>query len=323
VPTSTLAAATYLRELLLRPGRPRRTWEQFSERARVHQINQLAVAEVLAHHLWQHPRKAGDSDLLPRQLKDTVARALSGKLLSRTTLELFMDAFALPEAERAHLRDLWGGSPRVRMLAGSGALRPDAEQKMAAFLGPPGHQTLSLHDHVQVAADGRVSRVRTIQVIEALRPGLDSIPYIYDTTALTLAAIHGCTPPAQPPVRVVENGIVTRIPLVKSLDAGETLTLEYATTFRYRGEITADQCEYRRAVMRRVENFDMRVQFDVDESAPDACPRVWWAVWNGVDGGIIDQHPAELDAEFSVHRYLSLVEKTVIGFHWSWRITAG
>jgi hypothetical protein len=272
------------------------------------------VAEVLAHHLWQYPRKAGDGDLLPRQLKDTVARALGGKLLSRPTLELFMDAFTLPETERTHLWHLWEGVPEVRMLAGTRALRPDAERKVAAFLGPPGHQTLSLHDHVEVAPDGRASRIRTIQVIEAIRPGLDSIPYIFDTTAITIHAIHGCTPPSGPPVRVAENGIVSRLPLIKTLDEGETLTLEYATTFGYQGEITADQREYRRAVMRHIENFDIRVQFDLDGRPP---PRVWWAVWNGVDGDIVEQYQVELDSQLSVHRFLRRVEKTVIGFHWS------
>ncbi|MFY9773018.1 MAG: hypothetical protein WAK28_00410, partial [Trebonia sp.] len=58
------AAAEYLRELLLRPGRPRRTWEQYAERTRHGQVNQLAVAEVLARHLWQHPRRRRDGDLL-------------------------------------------------------------------------------------------------------------------------------------------------------------------------------------------------------------------------------------------------------------------
>ena len=44
------AAATYLRELLLRPGRFRSTWEQYAERNRPGQINQLAVAEGLMPH---------------------------------------------------------------------------------------------------------------------------------------------------------------------------------------------------------------------------------------------------------------------------------
>src|SRR5215471_5299475 len=74
------ATAAYLRELLLRPGRYRRRWEQYAERSRAGQVNQLAVAEVLARYRWSHPRAKGDSELLARQLKDTVLRALSGKM---------------------------------------------------------------------------------------------------------------------------------------------------------------------------------------------------------------------------------------------------
>src|SRR3984885_15945768 len=39
------AAAEYLHELLLRPGRQRRTWERYAERIRQGQVNQLAVVE--------------------------------------------------------------------------------------------------------------------------------------------------------------------------------------------------------------------------------------------------------------------------------------
>jgi hypothetical protein len=306
------AAAEYLRELLLRPGRPRRTWEQYAERTRQGQVNQLAVAEVLARHLWRNPRRAGDGDLLPRQLKDTIARALSGRLLSRATLELFMEAFALPNAEQDQLWRLWEGSPRVRMLTGTRAVRPDTADEVAALLGPPGHQTVSLHDHAFVRADGRIGGVRTIQVIEALRDGLDSIPYIYDTSALTLRVGHGCEAPVGPGSQVKDGPYVLRIPLAKTLSAGETLSLEYSTTFQYRGEMTADQRQYRRAVMRRVDNIDLRVEFD-PERVP---PAIWWAVWDGVDGGITEQYRVEPDSQNSVHRYLHLVEKTVAGFYW-------
>ena len=77
MPNGVQAAAAYLRELLLRPGRYRRKWEQYAERSRLGQVNQLAVADVLAHYLWEHPRAQGDVDVLPRQLKDTASRALS------------------------------------------------------------------------------------------------------------------------------------------------------------------------------------------------------------------------------------------------------
>lgn len=306
------AVGDYLRELLLRPGRPRRAWEQYAERTRHGQVNQLAVAEVLARHLWQYPRRPGDDELLPRQLKDTAARALSGRVLSRATLELFIEAFALPAAEQDQLWRLWEGSPRVRMLTGTRAVRPDTADQVAALLGPPGHQTVSLHDHAFVRADGRVGGVRTIQVIEALRDGLDTIPYIYDTSALTLRVGHGCEAPVGPGSQVKDGLYVLRIPLARTLPAGETLSLEYATTFQYRGEITADQRQYRRAVMRRVDNIDLRVEFD-PEYGP---PAIWWAVWDGVDGDIIERHRVQPDSQNSVHWYLRLVEKTVAGFYW-------
>src|SRR5258708_26859222 len=81
------AAAEYLRELLLRPGRPRRTWEQYAERTRQGQVNQLAVAEALPQHLWRHPRRGGDGDLLARRPKYRSAPPLSGRVLSRRALE--------------------------------------------------------------------------------------------------------------------------------------------------------------------------------------------------------------------------------------------
>jgi hypothetical protein len=187
-----------------------------------------------------------------------------------------------------------------------------AADTVTTLLGPPGHQTVSLHDHAFVRADGQVGRVRTVQMIEALRDGLDSIPYIYDLTALTLQVGHGCEAPAGPGSQIKDGPHVLRIPLAKTLSAGETHSLEYATTFDYPGEITAEQRRYRRAVMRRVDNIDLHVEFD-----PECVPQtIWWAVWDGVDGGIIEQHRVQPDSQNSVHRYLRLAEETVAGFYW-------
>jgi hypothetical protein len=66
--------------------------------------------------------------------------------------------------------------------------------------------------------------------------------------------------------------------------------------------------------MRRLENFDMRVEFH-PQMVP---PCVWWAVWDGVEGDIIEREPATLGSQHEVHRYLRAVEKTVVGFSWSW-----
>ena len=310
------AAARYLRELLAQQGQYRRLWEQHVVRSRPGEITQLAVADVLARHLWNHPRVAGDADVLPRQLKDTVARTLSGTLLSRPTLALFIDAFGISDAHADRLWRLWEGSGRISVLSGPRAMGSETEGELRSALGPRRHQTVSLHDHVYVGSDGRVARTRTLQVIEAIADGLDRIPYLYDTNALTLEVGQGCREVSGELFQISEGLYAATIPLARELSAGETISLEYVTTYCSPGNLNDPRWrEFRRAVMRRLENFDMRVEFH-----PDMLPaRIWWAVWDGVDGNIVEREPVALGGQYEVHRYLRSVEKTVVGFRWSWR----
>jgi hypothetical protein len=155
-------AASYLRQLLLKPGSYRRLWEQHVVRARHGDINQLAVAEVLARHLWSYPRRPGDAEVLPRQLKDSVSRALSGRLLSRPLLSLFIEAFAIAGSEADRLWRMYEGSSSVAVLHGSRAVSPQAESDLRAALGPRRHQTLALHDHAEIGADRLLVRTRTM-----------------------------------------------------------------------------------------------------------------------------------------------------------------
>ena len=308
------AAGRYLRELLLRPGRYRQLWESHAQRSRPGAINHLAVAEVLAQYLWESPRAAGHSDVLPHQLKDTVGRALSGRLLSRSTLELFVAAFGLSGQEEERLWRLWRGTGRITVLAGPRAMRSGAAAEVAGVLGPRRHQTVSLHDHVYAGADRRLARTRTMQVVEALVEGLDRIPYLYDTNAVTLELGQGCAG-APGPVRRIGDLYGTDIRLARSLGLGETITLEYWTSYHYDADPTdpAEQ-QYRRAVMNTLENFDMRIEFHPDQ-LPDT---VWWAVWDGLEGQVLDQEQVTPDSQHSVHRYLRSLERSVVGFHWSW-----
>ena len=308
------AAGRYLRELLLRPGRCRQLWESHAQRSRPGAINHLAVADVLAQHLWASPRAAGHSDVLPHQLKDTVGRALSGLLLSRSTLELFAAAFGFSSLEQDRLWRLWRGTGRITVLAGPRAMRSGAAAEVAGVLGPRRHQTVSLHDHVYTDADRRLARTRTLQVVEALADGLDRIPYLYDTNAVTLELGQGCAG-APGPVRRIGGVYGTDILLARSLGLGETLTLEYWTSYHYDGN-PADPAEreYRRAVMGTLENFDMRIEFHPHQ-LPDA---VWWAVWDGVEGGVLEQEQVSPDSQHSVQRYLRSLERSVVGFHWRW-----
>ena len=306
-PTSAQAAAAYVREMLLRPGRYRRKWEQYAERSRLGQVNQLAVAEVLAHYLWEHPRGASDIDVLPRQLKDTASRALSGRLLSKATLTLFMDAFGFSPFERERLLKLWEGSAHVRVLSGPRAIRED----QASALGRPQVKTLSLHDHHYLGPDGLPERHRVIHVIEAIVDGVDRLPYRADTNALTIEAGQGFSGLAGPLYQPISELFVVDMLLTKPLAAGETATLEYSASFHY---TVPPPPEFRRIVQSFVENLDIRVEFH-----PDKLPRnVVWAVWDGMDGPIVEREGVILDSQFAVHRYLRLAEKTAVGFHWDW-----
>ncbi len=310
------AASSYLRELLLRPGGYRRLWEQHVVRARTGEINQLAVAEVLAHHLWSYPREPADADVRAHQLKDTVSRALSGRLLSRSALGLFTDAFGFADHEVDRLWRLWEGSGLISVLSGPRAMGSKAEQVLTAALGPRRHQTLSLHDHVQVGSDGRMTRSRTLQVIEAIADELDRIPYLYDTNTLTLEVGQGCKGASGYLSQIGDGVFATEILLAKVLSVGETATLEYWTSYGYPGDpLDGHEREYRRAVMGRMENFDMRVEFHPRRRP--AC--LWWATWDGVEGDIIERESVTLDSQCSAHRYLRFAEKTVAGFYWSWQ----
>jgi hypothetical protein len=312
------AAADYLRELLLRPGRARRTWEQYAERSRPGQINQLAVAEVLARHLWDYPRRPGDNEILPRQLKDTASRALSGKLLSKAALGLFIEAFSIPVFERDQLWKLWEGSSRIRVLSGPRSFAGRARAELETALGAAVHRTLSVHDHHYVGPDRLPSRTRTLQVIEAISEDVSHIPYIYNTDALAIDLVQGCSGLGERFTEVTSGFFATDILLVKTLGLGETLTLEYVTSFKYvkvpDKQMGGDLCQYRRAVRRRMENIDIRVEFE-----PGMLPRhVWWAVWDGVAGRVISQENVALDAQNSAQRFLRFIENTVVGFHWQW-----
>jgi hypothetical protein len=310
------AAAAYLRELLAEQGRYRRLWEQHAVRSRAGEINQLAVAELLARHLWNHPRVAGDQDVLARQLKDTVSRALSGTVLSRPTLALFIDAFGISGAHADRLWRLWEGSGRISVLFGQRAMGSKTETELRSVLGPRRHQTVSMHDHVYVGSDGRVARTRTLQVIEAIADGLDRIPYLYDTNALTLDVGQGCGEVSGELYQISEGVYASTIPLARELSAGETISLEYLTTYRYPGNLNdPHEREFRRAVMRRLENLDIRVEFH-----PDMLPaRICWAVWDGVNGDMVEREQVPLGSQYEVHRYLRSVEKAVVGFRWSWQ----
>jgi hypothetical protein len=218
-----------------------------------------------------------------------------------------MDAFGLGLGEREQLLKLWEGSAHVRMLSGPRAIRDDK----ASMLGSRRVRTLSLHDHHYVGPDGMPTRHRVIHVIEAIVDNVDRIPIRADTNAITIEVGQGFSGLAGPVYQPIAELFVVDMLLAKPLAAGDTATLEYSVGFHY---AQTPPPEFRRVVRFFVENLDIRVEFH-----PDKLPRnVEWAVWDGLDGPIVEREPVVLDSQFAVHRYLRLAEKTAVGFHWDW-----
>ena len=302
-------AGLQLRELLLRPGEYRRSWERHSLIARRDEVNFDAVAAVLADHLARHPETPADRDNEPRRHKDKVARALSGKMMSESTLELFIAAFGISRDDAHTVRALWQGSERVRFLVGARAVPPET----AAAFGPTRHRTVSVHEYHFIGADGLPERHETRQVIEAIEDGLDRYPYRFDTDALTVEVGRGCRGLVGPLYRVGPGVYAVDIALEERLARQETTTLEYTTTFHYR---VAPKPEFRRAAQRRIEGVNIVVRFH-PAKPPSA---IWWACWDGIDGEVVADSvlACALDGNLTVQRFVSSVEDTVVGFFWQW-----
>jgi hypothetical protein len=313
-PEGQRAAAEYLRQLLLKPGSYRSAWQERVGRPRDGVINQMAVAEVVIGRLRSAPGHVGEAQMMPYQLREIVSGALSGRL-SRQTLELFIGAFGFAQHEADRLRKLYAGSAKITVISGSHAFTVYAERELAEVLGPRQHQTLSLHDHVYVGADGRIDRARMLHVIEAIEPGVDRIPFLCDTNVLTVEVGQGGKELAGEVQQIRADVYFTEILLARTLELGETITLEYWLTYRFPGDpLDPAEREFRRAVMRQAQNLDMRVEFH-----PDRLPsQVWWAHWDGVEGDVIEQELVTLDSQDSAHRYLRSLDRAVAGFRWSW-----
>jgi len=312
---SSRAAAEYLRQLLLKPGRYREAWQQHVARPRDSVINQMAVAEVIASRLRSVPNHPGDAQVMPYQLRDTISGALSGVNLSPDTMQLFIDAFGFSQHEAGRLWRLWQGSPSIGVMSGTHAVPAQTQRLVDDVVGRPRHQTLSLHDHIYVGEDGRIDRARLLHVIEAIAHGVDRIPFLCDTNVLTIEVGQGGKELNGNVQQIRDDMFFAEILLARTLDLGETITLEYWVTYRFPGDpADPDEREFRRAVMRHAENIDIRIQFH-----PKRQPaRVWWARWDGDDGEVIQREAVTLDGECSVHRFVRSVDKTVVGFYWQW-----
>jgi hypothetical protein len=131
---------------------------------------------------------------------------------------------------------------------------------------------VSLHEWHLVGADGLPVRHRTVHVLRALRPGLSSYTYRFDSREARVRAVRGCRAGAPRPD--ADGLMAVDLELPRSLAVGETAALEYETLFDWR---SVPPPELRRGMRQRVERLDMRVEF-----SPLRLPaRLEWAVWDG------------------------------------------
>ncbi len=98
--------------LLRNDPRLRAMWSRHAPTAG-HGIHQGAITQVLADYQWRVGQEPTDNVELPRQLKDTVSRALSGKTLSLRALTLFIAAFDIDDRTAERLWSTWHGSEQV------------------------------------------------------------------------------------------------------------------------------------------------------------------------------------------------------------------
>jgi hypothetical protein len=276
--------------LLVRPGEPRSVWEKHAPSAPATVIDVAAVTEALRPYA--------------ELSTEVVRQALGGDEVDAGTVDLFVAAFDLGPRHARRLHSLLEGSRSVRVISGE-ALRELHRQS-----GPRRHDTLALHELHTLGPDGVPAEHQTIQVIKSTVDSLDTYPYRFDTDELAVEVIRGGH--VGDMYRLTDNLYGVDIVLDHPLAVGETALMHYRTTFLYR---TPPPPEFRRGVLGTMTDVTLWVQFH-----PDRRPaRIWEGRWDSLDhANVLEQHPVELDGEFSVQARYDRVENAIIGFHWSW-----
>ncbi|GGK70052.1 hypothetical protein [Ornithinimicrobium pekingense] len=216
--------AALLVGLLREDERYRRAWRARMDRTPTADVQQSAVARVLADHLWETGQAEEEDEALPRRLKDTVARALSGRHVSPRTLRMFMDAFEMGSAHRTLLwtyleREIGAEEARTRAVAGPrGAVTPPDGPELAGAW-----ESASIHAVHTVGVGGTV-RLRLLHVVRALEP-LGTLALPLAGAGTTVEVRHGAV--AGSVGRAEGAADVVQLRLVEQLAPGQTAVLEY------------------------------------------------------------------------------------------------
>ncbi|MEV4134612.1 hypothetical protein AB0J72_20875 [Dactylosporangium sp. NPDC049742] len=295
------AAARLLADLLRTEPRYRDLWMRRAARTTSTDLNLAAVSRVIAEQLWDSGEQQESRTTLPRELKDKVARALRGTVLTPETLQWFIDAFGI----RSHHADqLWAAYSGTHATTVTGSLARPVPLVVEQL-----HRTIAVFEHHQLDADGRRAVHTTVHAITALDTVVDRYVYVPHIRSADVTVRHGGTIESRFPFGTELDALEIR--LTTPLNPGQVTSLRYDTRFPERLPPT----EFRRFAHNQTDNVDIRVTFH-----PHRLPsRVWWAVWDDYSAGrLVHEEPVALDTEHSVHRFLRLLERSAAGFRWQW-----
>ena len=296
-------AGRELSRLLADPACPYRTvWERRGPAYKGYALNQTAVAKVLASYLVDRGLLAEfEEEEWPRSRRDWVRSRLAGDVLTHIELELFMDAFALSDEHRDHLRQLLeSGTPAVF----PGELRLNGLADQTRYVADR-----SLDEHV-ISASGMPTFRRTTQRLRALDDGVDSYHFLVNTERVTVDSCTGGTP--EKPRRVGPGVWAVVITLDKSLDHGEIWDLAFETTFDYR-EPPAPHV--RRAAPLHAVELEMAISFD-PARLPEAVHLSTWSHLGDLEP--TTSVGVRLDGAHSARATWTAARTGMVGFSWRW-----
>lgn len=300
------ATGDLLQALLVQQTAYASQWQRFQRRSLAREVlNQSAVAQVIAEHLWDSGERSDSETGLPRELKDRVHRALRGEALSAETLNWFISAFQMTDQDAGRLRETLAAGRSRPGVPVVDTLRPPQWLPL-----PQRHRTVAVFERHIVGPDRRTAAHRTTRAIVALEDQVDSYPYRFVPGASDVTVLHG----GHVATKHEPSGSspVLEITLSTPLRRGQVAALEYQVGFRPDADIT---CEYRRVAHARADNVDIVVQFHRSQ-LPD---RLWWTIWdNYKDGNVLGQEEVSLDPDGCIHRFVPYLENAAAGFYWKW-----
>jgi hypothetical protein len=280
----TKQTSRLLRDLL--DSRPdyRRLWQEHGERRRSDHVSLAGTARVIALYLWRSGERSDSETTLPRDLKDRVRRALTGRAITPQTLTWFVEAFGMDPHDEQRL---WAAFAGDRDPDAGISYTLSTDRKLAFRQR---HGTIALFERYAVAADRSLVTRRTLHTIMALDDAMDIYPFHHEPSVDRIEVIYGG---ALGKRYVHGYGLHTNaIMLDRALRAGQTTSLEYLAHYP---PGTYMATEVRRPAHGRSENIDIAVQFDAT-----AIPRqVTWSVWTDhQDGKPVESEPVALTRSY-------------------------